>query len=276
VEEYILLRAGLLDEPGYLFRLSRLINRLQADPARRTQSAEESSLDAWLERYPYYWLPQRSISYYNKGAILGVLLDLRIREATNGAKSLRDLFRWMNQHYAKTGKFFHDSEGVRQAAETITGADFQPFFRAYVAGVEEIPYDNFFAAVGLKLAQRKSTVQSAGFTAQRSFDPALIVTTVESGSQAEHAGLRPGDRILLLNDKPVLDLETVLSTMRAGETLRVRVSSTAGERDLKLKLGAREEDDFKLVEVENPTAQQLARRAAWLGVPAARKMAVAP
>ena len=73
-----------------------------------------------------------------------MLLDLKLREETHGAKSLRDLFQWMNENYAKRGRFFSDSEGVRLAAETISGADFKPFFEKYVAGTEEIPWDQFF------------------------------------------------------------------------------------------------------------------------------------
>ena len=92
---------------------------MQRRPAHTWQSAEESSLDAWFEGNAFYRSPERSISYYNKGDILGVLLDLRIRELTGGRKSLRDLFQWMNDHYARQHRFFPDSEGVELAAETI-------------------------------------------------------------------------------------------------------------------------------------------------------------
>ena len=76
----IRLRAGLLDEARYLKEMADEIAELQRRPAHLTQSAEESSLDAWLEKYDYYRLPTRSISYYNKGYLLGVLLDLQVRE----------------------------------------------------------------------------------------------------------------------------------------------------------------------------------------------------
>ena len=72
VQGYILLQAGLLDERRYLQRLGDQITTLQQRSAHKTQSAEESSLDAWLEKYTYYREPDRSISYYNKGELLGV------------------------------------------------------------------------------------------------------------------------------------------------------------------------------------------------------------
>ncbi len=95
--DILLARAGLIDEGTYLQRVSGEITELQRRPAHTWQSAEESSLDAWFEGNAFYRSPERSISYYNKGDILGVLLDLRIRELTAGKKSLRDLFRWMNE-----------------------------------------------------------------------------------------------------------------------------------------------------------------------------------
>jgi predicted metalloprotease with PDZ domain len=123
VADLALLRAGLLDPPGYLNRLARGITVLESRPAHLTQSAEESSLDTWFDKYADYRTPERSISYYNKGEILGVLLDLKIREDSHGAHSLRDLFQAMNRDYAKQEKFFPDSEGVRQEAEKLTGTN---------------------------------------------------------------------------------------------------------------------------------------------------------
>jgi predicted metalloprotease with PDZ domain len=268
VEDYILLGAGLLDEQGFLQRLAHQIRTLQQRPAHLSQSSEESSLDTWFDKYPQYRLPQRSISYYNKGAILGVLLDLRMREASGGTKSLRDLFHWMNQQYAKQGKLFSDSDGVRLAAEGLSGADFAPFFRAYVAGVDEIPYDEFFAPVGLKLVRRTVPVTSAGFTAMRNFDTPLTVSTVEPGSAAERAGLAVGDRIVSINGEPApADLESVIAVLEPTGVLRLRIGGRAGERDLKLKLTSKEQEDYALVDVDNITPQQHARRAAWLGSP---------
>ncbi len=113
VGDLMLARAGLIGESEYLQRVADEISELQQRPAHRWQSAEESSLDAWFEGNAFYRSPERSISYYNKGEILGILLDLRIRQLTNGNKSLRDLFQWMNEHYAKQHRYFPDSAGVQ-------------------------------------------------------------------------------------------------------------------------------------------------------------------
>ena len=86
VADYMRVRAGYLDEKGFLAELAADIRYLESRPARLTQSVEESSLDAWLEKYPQYESPQRSISYYNTGEILGMLLDLQMREASAGKR----------------------------------------------------------------------------------------------------------------------------------------------------------------------------------------------
>ena len=119
----IQLRAGLLTEQQYLSRLGEEITELERHPAHLTQSAEQSSLDAWLEGFGYYRRPERSISYYNKGELLGIMLDLAMRDSSHGHASLRELLQWMNLNDVKQGKFFDDSNGVRQAAEAVSHAD---------------------------------------------------------------------------------------------------------------------------------------------------------
>ena len=150
-EDYALERTGLWTKEQFYRQLSGQIDTLQARPARLWQSAEESSLDAWFEGFPDYGDPERSISYYNKGEILGVLLDLAIRDATDDRKSLDDVMRRMNEEYAKQGKFYDDSEGVRRVIEEVAGKSFQDFFAKYVSGTAEIPYKEFLSIAGLTL-----------------------------------------------------------------------------------------------------------------------------
>jgi predicted metalloprotease with PDZ domain len=265
VGDYILLRAGLLNEQQYLARVARAIGNLQERPARMRQSVEESSLDTWFDKYPHYALPERSISYYNKGEIVGVLLDLAIRDATQGSKSLRDVFRWMNEHYARQGRFFPDSEGVREAVEAVSGVNFRDFFRKYVAGVEELPYDQLFRTVGLRLQRRKTTVADAGFTAVVNFDSPPVVVTLAPGGPAEAAGLLIGDTLISIKGKPVTrDPDSQIAALKAGETIRLRVGGRKSGRELQLKLRSREDEDYAIVERDDATPDQRAHRAAWL------------
>src|SRR5271156_3468576 len=245
--DIIQLRGGLLDEHHFEQDLASGIAELERRPAHLTQSAEESSLGAWLEGNAYYRRPERSISYYNKGELLGIMLDLAVREDSHGQASLREVFRWMNQRYAKKGRFFSDSEGVREAAEAVTHADLSPFFAKYVQGTEEIAWNDFFRSVGLHLVEGKNTVADAGFAASRNFDGPMIVEPVSANSDAERAGLQTGDTILEINGRSVgQESSEEIAALASGDTVTLKVRGRrGGERELKWKVGAREEVDRK-------------------------------
>jgi predicted metalloprotease with PDZ domain len=265
-EGAIELRAGLVDEKLYLLHLGQEITELERRPARLTQSAEESSLDAWLEGNPYYRRPERSISYYNKGELLGVMLDLSLRDVTHDRASLRELMQWMNSNYAKKGRFFPDSDGVREAAETVTHSDFGRFFSRYVSGTEEIPWNDFLRSVGLRVESVTTTVPDAGFMGSRNFDGPMVVAAVTPASEAEHAGLQVGDTILELQGKPAgQESRQELARLNPGDTVSVKVRGRRGsERELKWKMGGRQEVTYQIKDLDQVTAEQRTRRTAWL------------
>jgi len=147
---YTLLRSGLWTPEQFYNDVAGEISTLEARPASRWKSAEEASLDAWFEKYRSYRQPAFSISYYNKGQILGLLLDIVIRDATDNRKSLDDVLRHMNEEYAKKGRFYDDSDGIQAAAEKVAGVSHESFFSRYVAGVEPLPYAELLALAGLR------------------------------------------------------------------------------------------------------------------------------
>jgi predicted metalloprotease with PDZ domain len=265
-EDTIQLRAGLINEKQYLLHLGEEITELELRPAHLTQSAEESSLDAWLEGNAYYRRPERSISYYNKGELLGVMLDLAVREASHGHASLREVLQWMNTNYAKQGRFFNDSAGVREAAEAVSHADLGWFFSKYVAGTDEIPWNDFFRSVGLRVESVTNALPDAGFVASRNFDGPMTVAAVTLGSEADHAGLQIGDTILELQGKPAgQDSRQELARLSPGDLLTIKVRSRrGGERELKWKVGSRQEISYEVRDLDDLTPAQRARRAAWL------------
>ncbi len=263
--ESILLRSGLLDERRYLRHLGEAITELENRPAHLTQSVEQSSLDAWLEKYSYYYLPERSISYYNKGELLGVLLDLTMRNASHDQASLRDLFRSLNSDYARQGKFFADSAAIEHQAESLSHADLHAFFEKYVSGTDEIPWDVFFAPVGLHAIKTDIVLAARGFDAARNFDQPLIVVRVRPGSAADRAGLKPGDVIMQINGNPPgQEFEAAINALGPGAPLQLLVTRSGLRVPLQWKLESRTQSVFRLEDVPHVTAQQKAERAAWL------------
>jgi predicted metalloprotease with PDZ domain len=264
--DIIQLRSGLIEERRFELQLASEINELEGRPAHLTQSAEESSLDAWLEGHASYQRAERSISYYNKGELLGIMLDLAVREASHGHASLREVFQWMNQNYAKQGKFFPDSEGVREAAEAVSHSDLKWFFEKYVAGTEEIPWNDFFRSVGLRLIQQTNQVADAGFVPSRNSDSSVTVAAVMAGSDAERAGLRVGDTVLEINGNATKrEFVRDLAGLHTGDTASVKIRNRGGaEVELKWKVGTREESVYELKDAEDLNADQRARRVAWL------------
>ena len=182
---YTLVRTGLWSHAQFLADLGEQINELESRPARAWQSAEESSLDTWLEKYRLYNRPEFSISYYNKGQLLGVALDILIRDATDNRASLDDVMRRMNREYALRGRYYDDSAGVERAVEEVVreakpssapgtepdaernaapaagSADFADFFKRYVSGTDEMPFADLLARAGLTLGMLSQSKASA-------------------------------------------------------------------------------------------------------------------
>jgi predicted metalloprotease with PDZ domain len=221
---YAVVRSQLWSKDQFYLDLSQQMSELEARPANRWQSAEQSSLDAWLEKYPLYNRPQESVSYYAKGQVLGVLLDILIRDRTNNEKSLDDVLRAMNNEFAKQNKPYHDSLDVRLTAEEVAGGSFEEFFRKYVSHAEALPYAQILSLAGLTLrtSQRKHPV--LGFVTERVASGEVIVRNVESESSAGQAGLRSGDVILGWNGSEApRNPERWVYSQKAGNEVRLRL-----------------------------------------------------
>jgi len=268
VAESTLYRAGMLDEKDFLAGLAAEIRELETRPAHVTQSAEASSLEAWLEKYPAYRAPERSVSYYNKGELLGSMLNLAMLNASGGSQSLRELFQWMNEHYAKQGRYFPDSEGVREAAEAITGKSFGDFFQSYVSGLKAIPYDDFLSSAGLRVKTKKITVADPGFTVSANFSGTAIVDSVEPGSNAQAQGIRAGDVVRSINGETVSGFTSQIGSLEPGSNMRLRIERDSAVLDLTVRSGSRNLVDYEIVNAGHVTEAERARRMAWMSAEA--------
>ena len=154
----------------------------------------------------------------------GVLLDILIRDRTDNQHSLDDLFRAMNQDFAKSGRFYRDSLDIRLTAEKITGGSLDEFFTKYVSGADALPYSDLFAKAGLSLQQRETVRATLGFSLQREPSAPWTVATVEPGSNVERSGLQVGDEILRWNSGEVPRRpERWLAQQKPGDNIRLHI-----------------------------------------------------
>jgi predicted metalloprotease with PDZ domain len=263
---YTLERSGLFTKDQFYAEFSSQINELDSRPARLWQSVEESSLDAWLEKYDEYRQADRSISYYNKGEIDGFLLDLAIRDATDNHKSLDDVMRALNDQYAKAGRYYDDSTTIREVAEKIAGVKFDDFFTRYVSGTDEIPYGPLLVPAGLELKLELHKSADLGFwTVGRAQNGAVAISQIVPGSPAEAAGLKPGDIILTLNNQPPPRyFPAWLTQQNPGAHVTLQIQRDGKTSDVAFNLGSIEIKKYSIVESSHPTEKQKRIREGWL------------
>ena len=230
-----LLRAGFWTPDVYLKRLGRVISSFEQFPGRKERSIADTSWDTWFGFRgggagglgPGFAnnLVNTSYSYYDGGQILGLLLDLEIRQATHNTKSLDDWMSLMYSRYALPKPGFEPQDAV-QAASEIAGKDMSSFFKNYVTGKQALPYDEDFGYAGLKLKKSYSKIpwtglelgpgSSAGF-------PQIV--NIIHGSPAEKSGFDRGDVLVAVNDKAinVANFDELLTETRAGESVTMDV-----------------------------------------------------
>jgi predicted metalloprotease with PDZ domain len=144
----LMTRAGLHTPDEYLASLSSLIGNLQTSPGRLLQSAERSSLEVWENSNSGVNPNAGTVSYYNKGNVLGLLLDAKIRRTTNGRASFDDVMRLAYQRYSGARGF--TAGEFRQTTEEVAGADLLRWFTSAVSSTDELDYTDLLEWYGLR------------------------------------------------------------------------------------------------------------------------------
>src|SRR5262245_3168227 len=144
----LMTRSGLQTPDEYLSSLSSLIGNLQESPGRLLQSVEQSSLEVWGNSNSGVNPNATTVSYYNKGNVLGLLLDAKIRRLTSGRKSFDDVMRQAYQRYG--GERGYTADQLRLVAEGVAGTELRDWFRRAVSSTEELDYTDLLEVYGLR------------------------------------------------------------------------------------------------------------------------------
>ncbi len=283
-DDLALVRSGVIDATSYLELLGRAITTLLRNPGRHVQSAAESSFDAWIKYYRRDEnTPNAVVSYYVKGSLIGLALDLTLREC---GSSLDALMRALWQRYGALRGVPED--GIAQLASELAGRDLGDFFARYVEGVEDPPFAALLAGAGvtLEFAAAKGArdrggvrkTQGNGGDDAQALPQATLGADIVGGSEprlqyvhtggpAERAGLAAGDTLVAIDGLKASAerISTLLGTRRAGDTVPMH----AFRRDELIAV------DVTLAEAPRDTCwlrldpcaapEALARRNAWLG-----------
>ncbi len=258
--------AGVITPERYLERLGETINRLQALPGRHRQTLADSSFDTWIRFYrPDENTPSSQISYYQKGALVGLLLDLRIRGLTENRRSLDDAMRLLWHRFGTRGVGYPEG-AVECAAEEVCAVPLGDFFDRYLRSTAELNYADEFAAVGLILTPRTEAGEVQLGVQVREEAGRVRVTQVLADTPAARGGLNAGDELVALDGLRV-NAKAVAARL-AERTPGQQIQVTIFRRDELLTLNVTPEPaaacPLQLKRTPTPSAVQEATYRSWL------------
>lgn len=230
-DDLLLLRSGRITRADYLRLLAKTITGVARAPGRKKQSVAESSFDAWTRYYKQDEnSPNAIVSYYTKGSLVALGLDLTIRRQSGGWHSLDDVMRLLWQRY---GRDFYrgkpqglDEEALPALVREATGVDVRRFVARYAYGTADLPLAELLATAGVTLQWKPAAPIPTIDVRVRKQGDTLALATVFEGGAAHKAGLSAGDVLVAVDglrvDAPA-GLDVLLSQYRAGERVRVHV-----------------------------------------------------
>lgn len=264
-----LLKAALISPKDFLTDTAKAFQSLQNTPGRLAMSLEEGSFDAWIKLYrPDENSVNSQVSYYDKGLIVGLLLDLEIRKNSHGAKSLDDVMRYLYAEFYKKDRNY-GPEDFQRASELMAGSSLQPFFAKYVHGRDELDYNTSLAAAGLRLDVAGTTQSSEraylGADLVQNADR-LIVGRIYAGTPAYEQGLSFGDQIVAINNMRANRefFEARIAEKKPGDVITLTIFRSDDLRTLMVTLGARSDVSFRILAVKQPSDEQKQIYQSWL------------
>ena len=232
----MLQRSGVMSTPQYLSQLAKTITRVEQGAGSMKQSLAQSSFDAWTK---YYKQNENSanaiVSYYQKGALAALVLDLYLRRETDGEFSLDDVMRALYRRHLQDGRGISEADW-RALASEVTGVDVSGLLHQMVDTTTALPLAEVLAEFGLsvhRVARPEKEagwvasvpahlVQETAFGAKYSVDASgLKINSVANGGSAELAGLTVGDTVVAMANLSMSQFEAVWHSLQVGDSVGV-------------------------------------------------------
>jgi predicted metalloprotease with PDZ domain len=259
----ILQRMGKISNQVYVNRIAAEISSVENTPGSHLESAAEASWDAWIKYYrPNENSRNQTVSYYDKGSLLGYVLNAWIIKSTQGQKSIDDVFKHLYQaYYKKLNRGFTDAE-LEDAFSKVAGTSAKPLFKSYVYGVQTPDYRNLFNEFGFTWTNTNEgkSIPYLGFTAV-----AGKIISVYRGASAYMNGLNVGDEIVSVNKANFEGLDKLLADKKVGDTILFTVKRDGLERSFVVPVQQSPLLAFSLTDQKTLNENQKKLRLKWLG-----------
>jgi predicted metalloprotease with PDZ domain len=282
-DDLTLLRSGLIDAESYLELLAQNITRVMRRSGRLKQTVEESSFDAWTKFYKQDEnAPNSIVSYYAKGAIIALALDLTIRRDSKGEKSLDDLMRTLWQRYGKPDIGVGEDEIEKLAAE-VTGLDLNSFFNQSLRSTDDLSLEQLLETVavgyelrpaagskdegGVKKDEQKPNKPKADLGILHKSDSAGVkLTAVMDTGPAMEAGLSAGDVLIALDGIKTTssNLDKLLERAQIGERVEIHAFRRDELMRFEVTMRPSEPNTCYLWLRQDATQEQRSRQQIWM------------
>ncbi|GAA4801302.1 PDZ domain-containing protein [Olivibacter ginsenosidimutans] len=262
-------RAGLNSEEGYLQDLASDIAAVENRPGNHVQSLSESSFDAWIKYYrPDENSMNSMVSYYNKGALMALLIDLKIRHASKGTKSLDEVMREAYRIFYKEKKEGYSDQAFKELAEKVSGVVLDDIY-AWVNTANSPDYETYLNKVGLTLTNLNEgyVIPDIGIKTTTG-EGKLLIQQVVRGSGAWNGGINVKDELIAINGYRIetsgKELDRILQSSEIGDKLNVLVARDGVLKELTIEVGANNNGKYVIEPLSNATKEQQAWKENWL------------
>ena len=232
-DDLALVKSGVITYSEYLYLLLKNIDKVYSQAGRKIQSVAQSSFEAWSKYYKQNEnSPNAIASYYQKGALVALCLDLTIRQKTNHQQSLDSVMRLLFNNFLQGNGLTQDNDW-QTACEKVSGSIFNDFFQKYIYGVDELPLNELFNSVGLDLRFQAACKIMIDTEFPQEINRLTLGATISDNlngktirhiahnSLAEEAGLSVGDTIIAINHCHFSEWDKLWQTLQAGDTLTI-------------------------------------------------------
>lgn len=259
-------RAGIYSVTTYINNLSKDITKYEQTPGRRVQPVSESSFDAWIKLYRQDSNSGNSqISYYLKGELICLLLDLLIRAQHNNKRSFDDVMVQMWEKFGKA-EIGYTPEQLQEVIESVADTQLYDFFQLYIHKCEDLPFNQYLEPFGLRLLDDLAEEPYLGIRLNNDSGRGII-KFVEAGAPAQLAGIEAADELLAIDGLKVTasQLSDRLKDYKAGDTIQVTVFHQDELRNFNVTLASPRANKYYLKPIKNPSSTQQENFAGWLG-----------